>query len=78
MREQVYQFSMVYNDLMASKGTSEAQNFLSKSVIFISIGSNDIVGNLHSENPIPKEQFIPNLALVYEKHLKVRSSSFFF
>lgn len=78
MGEQVYQFSMVYNDLVASKGTSEAQNFLSKSLIFISVGSNDIVGNHYSKNPIPKEQFIPNLAVVYEKHLRVRSSSFFF
>ncbi|MBA0760248.1 hypothetical protein Gotri_023007 [Gossypium trilobum] len=70
MGEQVYQFSMVYNDLVASKGTSEAQNFLSKSLIFISVGSNDIVGNHYSKNPIPKEQFIPNLAVVYEKHLR--------
>ncbi|TYI43961.1 hypothetical protein ES332_A01G203900v1 [Gossypium tomentosum] len=70
MGEQVYQFSMVYNDLVASKGTSEAQNFLAKSLIFISVGSNDIVGNHYSKNPIPKEQVIPNLAVVYEKHLR--------
>ncbi|KAA3465489.1 GDSL esterase/lipase [Gossypium australe] len=62
MGEQVYQFSMVYNDLVASKGTSEAQNFLAKFLIFISVGSNDIVGNHYSRYPIPKEQFIPNLA----------------
>ncbi|GMI70545.1 hypothetical protein like AT5G55050 [Hibiscus trionum] len=70
MGQQVYQFSMVYNELLAIKSQSETEEFLSKSLFFISVGSNDIMGNYHSNNPIPKEQFIPNLALVYEKHLR--------
>ncbi|EOX97537.1 hypothetical protein QUC31_015641 [Theobroma cacao] len=70
MGEQVYQFSTVYNDLLAIKGPSETKNLLSKSLFFISIGSNDILGNYHSSNPMPKEQFIPNLGLVYEQHLR--------
>ncbi|KAE8724727.1 GDSL esterase/lipase [Hibiscus syriacus] len=85
MGQQVYQFSMVYNDLLAIKGQPETEEFLSKSLFFISVGSNDIMGNYHSTYPIPKEQFIPELALVYEKHLRVINespsfpdSSFFF
>ncbi|KAE8659444.1 signal recognition particle 43 kDa protein [Hibiscus syriacus] len=71
MGEQLYQFSIVYNDLLAFKGPSETEKFLAKSLFFISIGSNDILGNYYSSNPIPKEQFIPNLGLVYEKFLRI-------
>ncbi|XVF00810.1 hypothetical protein REPUB_Repub04eG0033900 [Reevesia pubescens] len=70
MAEQVYQFSTVYNDLLAIKGPSETEKFLSKSLFFISIGSNDIIGNYHSNYTIPKEQFIPNLGLIYESFLR--------
>ncbi|KAE8724921.1 putative Kinase protein with adenine nucleotide alpha hydrolases-like domain [Hibiscus syriacus] len=52
------------------KRQSETEEFLSKSLFFISVGSNDIMGNYHSNYPIPKEQFIPKLAVVYEKHLR--------
>ncbi|XVF45611.1 hypothetical protein PTKIN_Ptkin02bG0220500 [Pterospermum kingtungense] len=70
MGEQVYQFSTVYNDLLAIKGPAEREKFLAKSLFFISIGSNDIIGNYHSNNSIPKEQFIPGLVRVYEKYLR--------
>lgn len=76
MGEQVYQFSTVYNDLLGIKGQAETEKYLAKSLFFISIGSNDIIGNYHSNNSIPKEQFIPSLVLVYEKHLRVRVPSF--
>lgn len=76
MGEQLYQFSIVYNDLLAFKGPLETEKFLSKSLFFISIGSNDILDNYYSSNPIPKEYFIPKLGLVYEKILRVRVHSF--
>ncbi|MBA0771750.1 hypothetical protein Gotri_007229 [Gossypium trilobum] len=70
MGEQLLQFSTVHNDLLAFKGPLETEKFLSKSLFFISIGSNDIMNNYYSSNPIPKEYFIPKLGLVYEKHLR--------
>ncbi|MBA0833671.1 hypothetical protein Goarm_006097, partial [Gossypium armourianum] len=51
-------------------GPLETEKFLSKSLFFISIGSNDIMNNYYSSNPIPKEYFIPKLGLVYKKHLR--------
>ncbi|XP_016706691.2 GDSL esterase/lipase At5g55050-like [Gossypium hirsutum] len=77
MEEQLFQFSTVHNDLLTFKGPLETEKFLSKSLFFISIGSNDIMNNYYSSNPIPKEYFIPKLGLVYEKHLRVRVHSFF-
>lgn len=52
-------------------GAVATEKYLSKSVFFISIGSNDIFEYYHSNSSVPKEQFLSSLVLAYENHLKV-------
>nr|POF20317.1 gdsl esterase/lipase [Quercus suber] len=46
------------------------EKFLSKSLFFISIGSNDIFAYYHSNSSLSKQDFMSNLVLTYENHLK--------
>lgn len=71
LTEQIEQFSSVKNNLTALMGVVATEKFLSKSLIFISIGSNDLFGYYHSNSSIPKEEFLSSLELAYENHLKV-------
>ncbi|XP_062024821.1 GDSL esterase/lipase At5g55050-like [Rosa rugosa] len=70
LTEQIRQFSSVKNNLMAKMGAAATEKFLSKSLIFISSGSNDLFGYYHSNSSIPKEEFLSSLVLAYENHLK--------
>ncbi len=71
LAEQIQQFSTVQSSLMATMGHAATEKFLSKSLVFISIGSNDIFGYYHSKSSLPKQDFMSALGLTYENHLKV-------
>ncbi|XP_050365489.1 GDSL esterase/lipase At5g55050-like [Argentina anserina] len=70
LTEQIQQFSFVKNNLTALMGAAATKKFLLKSMIFISIGSNDLFGYYHSNSSIPKEEFLSSLVLAYKNHLK--------
>ncbi|KAK9987628.1 hypothetical protein SO802_027867 [Lithocarpus litseifolius] len=67
---QILQFATVQNDLMGTMGQAAMEKFLSKSLFFISIGSNDIFAYYHSNSSLSKQDFMFNVVLTYEKHLK--------
>ena len=68
---QILHFATVQNDLMGTMGQAAMKKFLSKSLFFISIGSNDIFAYYDSNSSLSKQDFMPNLVLTYENHLKV-------
>ncbi|XP_004292275.1 PREDICTED: GDSL esterase/lipase At5g55050-like [Fragaria vesca subsp. vesca] len=70
LTEQIQQFSSVKNSLTALMGAAATKKFLSKSLIFISIGSNDLFRYYHSNSSTPKEKFLSSLLFAYENHLK--------
>lgn len=72
LSEQIEQFFNVHGKLMAAIGPAGTENFLSKSLFFISTGSNDIFTYYHSTSTLPKQEFISTLALAYENYLRVR------
>ncbi|KAL4616377.1 hypothetical protein ACB092_07G195600 [Castanea dentata] len=65
-----YHIVLIQNDLMGTMGQAAMEKFLSKSLIFISIGSNDIFAYYHSNSSLSKQDFMSNLVLTYENHLK--------
>ncbi|KAL6209180.1 hypothetical protein ACLB2K_020123 [Fragaria x ananassa] len=71
LTEQIQQFSSVKNNLTALMGAAATKKFLSKSLIFISIGSNDLFRYYHSNSSTPKEKFLSSLLFAYENHLKI-------
>ncbi|KAF4350558.1 hypothetical protein G4B88_030091 [Cannabis sativa] len=68
--EQIRQFSSVRRKLIAIKGRKAAMKYISESLYFLSIGSNDIFGYFHSQSSIPKSEFLSSLIFAYQKHLK--------
>ncbi|KAE8008848.1 hypothetical protein FH972_005321 [Carpinus fangiana] len=68
--DQIQQYSRVSSSLMATMGPLATQKFLSKSLFFISTGSNDIFGNYHSNSSLSKQDFITTLGFAYETNLK--------
>ncbi|PKI63754.1 hypothetical protein CRG98_015875 [Punica granatum] len=70
LSEQVKQFLTVHKTLKLVLGQEYAKSFLSKSLFFISIGSNDIFGYFQSKSTISKADFIYSLGCAYETHLK--------
>ncbi|KAK3412784.1 hypothetical protein EUGRSUZ_I01477, partial [Eucalyptus grandis] len=70
LSEQIMQFSTVRDTLTAVMGATETEKFLVKSLLFISIGSNDILLYHHSNSTVPKQEFIATLGSAYESHLK--------
>ncbi|XP_044507144.1 GDSL esterase/lipase At5g55050-like [Mangifera indica] len=70
LSEQIEQFFNVHGKLMAAIGPAGTENFLSKSLFFISTGSNDIFTYYHSTSTLPKQEFISTLALAYENYLR--------
>lgn len=68
---QILHFATVQNDLMGTMGQAATKKFLSKSLFFISIGSNDIFAYYRSNSSLSKQDFMSNLVLTYENHLKV-------
>ena len=73
LAEQIQQFPTVQSSLMATMGHAATEKFLSKSLFFISIGSNDIFGYYHSKSSLSKQDFMFTLGLTYENHLNVTS-----
>lgn len=71
LTEQINQFRMIQNYLTAAMGEESKDEFLSNSVFFISIGSNDLFGYYYSNSTIPKPDFMATLAYTYESSLKV-------
>ncbi|XP_038707444.1 GDSL esterase/lipase At5g55050-like [Tripterygium wilfordii] len=57
LEEQVQQFKTVHFIVEAAMGLQEAKKYLSKSLFFISIGSNDIFEYYHSKTSVPKQKF---------------------
>ncbi|XP_050365487.1 GDSL esterase/lipase At5g55050-like [Argentina anserina] len=70
LAEQIQQFSLVRSNLSALMGPVATETYLSKSLFFISIGSNDMFEYYSSNSSIPKEQFLSSLVATYENHLK--------
>ncbi|KAL6214103.1 hypothetical protein ACLB2K_013541 [Fragaria x ananassa] len=70
LAEQIQQFSSVRSNLTALMGPVATETYISKSLFFISIGSNDIFEYYRSNSSIPKEQFLSSLVVAYENHLK--------
>ncbi|CAK7329411.1 unnamed protein product [Dovyalis caffra] len=70
LREQIEQLSAVYSNLTAIKGSADTEILFSKSLFFISIGSNDLLSYYHSNTSVPKQEFFSALEHEYEKHLK--------
>ncbi|KAL3722766.1 hypothetical protein ACJRO7_035036 [Eucalyptus globulus] len=70
LSEQIMQFSTVRDTLTAVMGATETEKFLVKSLLFISIDSNDILLYHHSNSTVPKQEFIATLGSAYENHLK--------
>ncbi|KAF5443738.1 hypothetical protein F2P56_036273 [Juglans regia] len=70
MAGQIAQFEIVRSSLVAAMGPLPTLRFLSKSLFFISIGSNDIFEYYRSNNNLSKERFFANLGFAYENQLK--------
>ncbi|CAK7329413.1 unnamed protein product [Dovyalis caffra] len=70
LREHIEQLSTVYANLTAIKGSADTEILFSKSLFFISIGSNDLLSYYHSNTSLPKQEFLSALEHEYEKHLK--------
>ena len=68
---QILQCATVQNDLMGTLGQAAMEKLHSKSLFFISIGSNDIFAYYDSNSSLSKQDFMSNLVLTYENHLKV-------
>ncbi|XP_048336970.2 GDSL esterase/lipase At4g16230 [Ziziphus jujuba] len=68
--EQIQQFSTVREILVDAMGSKAAKKFLSKSLFFISTGSNDIFGYYYSKSSVSKEEFLGSLGATYENHLR--------
>ncbi|WCJ39956.1 GDSL esterase/lipase At5g41890 [Euphorbia peplus] len=63
--EQIEQLSLVINEVVANKGEA----FVSKSMFFISIGSNDIFG-YQPNSTLPMDQYLGALGVLYEASLR--------
>ena len=70
--KQIQQFATVQSNLTAAIGSEETEKLLSKSLFFISTGSNDILGHVLSIGSLNKEEFIKSLSDAYDNHLKAR------
>ncbi|XP_048128353.1 GDSL esterase/lipase At4g28780-like [Rhodamnia argentea] len=68
--EQIKQFSTVRDTIATIMGPTETEEFLAKSLFFISIGSNDIFLYYYSNSTVPKQEFIATLGSAYENQLK--------
>ncbi|KAI3446310.1 hypothetical protein Pfo_002975 [Paulownia fortunei] len=69
LSQQISQFSTVRVNLTVLIGPAATEQMLSKSLFFISIGSNDIFGYFMSKSTMPKDQFIGLLISAYSDHI---------
>ena len=72
MSAQIKQFGSVCSIMAYLKGRDVAKNVLKKSVIAISVGSNDIFGYFESRSTVNPAVFINSLMTAYESHINVR------
>ncbi|KAK6143329.1 hypothetical protein DH2020_023677 [Rehmannia glutinosa] len=66
----ITQFTSVRDNFTAMIGPAATEALLSKSLFFISVGSNDIFDYFSSKCKTPEEKFISNMISVYCKHIK--------
>ncbi|XP_075500320.1 GDSL esterase/lipase At5g55050-like [Primulina tabacum] len=69
LSEQIAQFSTVRDNLTALIGSDATDTLLSKSLFFISTGSNDIFGYFVANSSMPQEKFISILICAYSDHI---------
>ncbi|PIN25720.1 Triacylglycerol lipase [Handroanthus impetiginosus] len=69
LSQQIIQFSTVRDNLTALIGPAATDTMLSKSLFFISIGSNDIFGYFMTNSTMPKDQYISILISAYSYHI---------
>ncbi|KAL1563873.1 hypothetical protein AAHA92_06292 [Salvia divinorum] len=69
LSQQVSQFSEVRSNLTLQMGTAAADSKLSKSIFFISVGSNDIFGYFKTNNTMSKDNFIAIVISTYSDHI---------
>nr|TKR83403.1 hypothetical protein D5086_0000269080 [Populus alba] len=61
---------LVHDNHRAIKGSAYTEILFSRSLFFISIGSNDLLSYFYSNSSVPKQEFISaNLGLEYEKQI---------
>ncbi|PIA32899.1 hypothetical protein AQUCO_04300084v1 [Aquilegia coerulea] len=71
----IQQFATVRGNLTASLGPEAADTLLSKSIYFLSIGSNDIFRYYVVNKTFNQEKFVATLEYAYENHLKTLYSN---
>ncbi|KAL0422956.1 UNVERIFIED_CONTAM: GDSL esterase/lipase [Sesamum latifolium] len=69
LSQQISQLSTVKDNLTALIGSTATETLLSKSMFFISIGSNDIFGYFMTNSTMPRDQFISILISAYSNHI---------
>ncbi|CAI9261660.1 unnamed protein product [Lactuca saligna] len=69
MSDQIKQFETVCSNLTLLKGQDVAKNILAKSMIAISVGSNDIFGYFENRSTVDPLVFIGSLMSAYECHI---------
>ncbi|KAL0454044.1 UNVERIFIED_CONTAM: GDSL esterase/lipase [Sesamum latifolium] len=69
LSEQITQFASVRDDFTATIGPAATEAILSKSLFFISIGSNDIFGYFKTKHRMPEDKFLSLLISAYSKHI---------
>ncbi|XP_073146904.1 GDSL esterase/lipase At5g55050-like [Henckelia pumila] len=69
LSDQISQFSTVRDNLTALIGSDATDTLLSKSLFFISIGSNDVFGYFKTNSTMPPDQFISILVSSYSDHI---------
>ncbi|CAN1134669.1 GDSL esterase/lipase At5g55050 [Linum perenne] len=70
LSEQTQQLSFVYNKILSVRKLKGTRDLFSKSLFFISIGSNDLFEHYHSKSKQPTDKFIASLVQAYGNHLR--------
>ncbi|CAL5399888.1 unnamed protein product [Camellia sinensis] len=70
LTKQIQQFFTVYNNHVVVMGSDATKKMLSKSLFFISVGSNDIFGYFLTNSTMPPELYITHLMHQYEAYIK--------
>ncbi|KAI3447906.1 hypothetical protein Pfo_004571 [Paulownia fortunei] len=69
LSEQITQFTSVRDNFTAMIGPAATEALLSKSLFFISIGSNDIFEYFSRKSKMPEDEFISILISAYSQHI---------
>ncbi|CAL5399884.1 unnamed protein product [Camellia sinensis] len=71
LTKQIQQFFTVYNNRVAVLGSDTTKKMLSKSLFFVSVGSNDIFVYFSTNNTMPPVLYITHLMHQYEAYIKL-------